>query len=640
MKGFRKALALAGMFLLFPLSVPFAMAQESSSLSPSTGKRHALTLFGEPKYPENFKHFDYVNPDAPKGGRINLGYFLPFDTVHAFALKGTRAPGTYGTGHSFRNRVSDLTYDALMVPSLDEPQTYYGLIAESAEVAEDISWVEFTMRPEARWHDGTPIRVEDVLFTFRILPEKGDPVFKVALAPVVKVEKTGKRTVRFHFSEKNSRELPQLVAQIPILPEKVYTGENAREFDRSSLVPALASGPYRITEVNQGRSITYERVEDYWAQDLPVMKGQNNFDIIHFQTFRDTTVALEGIKSGRYDLREENISRNWATAYDIPAVHDGRLLKQFIPHKLPTGNQSFVFQTKRFPDRRVREAIGLAFDFEWTNRVIFYGAYEQNTSFFENTDFAARGLPSAEELKLLEPFRDILPPQVFTEEFKVPTTESGNTTIRDNLLRAQTLLNEAGYVLNDEGVRVHKETRVPLHVTFLYYEPSFSRVFEPMINNLKKLGIPADIRIVEIAQYQLLMDNKDFSVGISWFNNGVFFPGREQRSYWSCETADLVGSSNLAAVCNPAVEALIVAIEQAQTLEELKPAAHALDRVLLWEHYTIPQYHKKGYNLIHWDKFHKPAVPPSYDMGVSTWWSKSQKEIEKLAITPEPGGEE
>lgn len=609
----------------------------------SFGITHALTVFGEPKYSAGFEYFDYVNPNAPKGGRINLGYFLPFDTVHAFALKGTKAPGTYGTDHTFRTRVRDITYDTLMTPSLDEPQTVYGLIAKSAEVATDFSWVEFTLRPEAHWHDGSPITVEDVLFTFDTLRNEGDPIFKVLLGQFGAVEQTGPHKVRVHFTVKNFRQLPLIAAQIPILPKKVYTGEDARTFDQSTLKPALASGPYRISEVNQGRSITYERVEDYWAQDLPAMKGQNNFDTIHFQTFRDSTVALEGIKSGRYDLREENVSRNWATAYDTPAVRDGRLLKQFVPHKLPTGNQSYILQTERIPDRRVREAIGLAFDFEWTNRVIFYDAYEQNTSFFENTEFAARGVPSAEERALLAPYRDILPPRLFTEEFRVPTTESSDTTIRDNLLKAQRLLNEAGYVLNEDGLRVNKETGEPLVLTFLYYEPSFSRVFAPMINNLRRLGIPATINIVEIAQHQLLLDNKDFTIAIWWFNNGVFFPSIEQRNYWSCDTADVKGSLNYGKVCNPAVDAMITKIEQAETLEELQTASRALDRILLWEHYTIPQYHKKGFNLIHWDKFVKPATPASYDMGVSTWWAKPEHEVKDLKApeqgTTEEGGE-
>ncbi|MCH2547074.1 MAG: extracellular solute-binding protein [Alphaproteobacteria bacterium] len=607
---------------------------DSESASPSSGVSHALTMFGKPKYKKGFEHFDYVNPKAPRGGRLNLGYFLPFDTVHAFALKGTKAPGNYGTDHTFRDRVNDITYDSLMVPSLDEPQTLYGLIAESAELAKDFSWVEFTLREEAEWHDGSPITVEDVIFTFTILPEKGDPSFKILLQQLKEVKRTGLNSVRLSFTTKNFRKLPLIVAQIPILPKKVYTGEDAREFDRSTLVPALASGPYRITDVDQGRTITYSRVADYWAQDLPVMRGQNNFDTIHFTTFRDGTVALEGIKSGQYDLREENVSRNWATAYDTPATQNGSLIKQFVPHKLPTGNQSFVLQANTYPDRKVREAIGLAFDFEWTNRVIFYGAYEQNTSFFENTSFAARGLPSEEELKLLEPYRDSLPPQLFTSEFKVPTTESGDTTIRDNLLKAQRLLNEAGYVLNDDGVREHKETGEPLTATFLYYEPSFSRVFAPMVNNLKKLGIPADIKIVEIAQHQLLLDNKDFSIGVWWYNNGVFFPSIEQRNYWSCATAEVVGSLNYGEICNPAVDAMITRIEQAQTLEELETAAHALDRILLWEHYTIPQYHVKGFRLVHWNKFHKPETAPSYDMGVSTWWMKSPEELKDLT-TPD-----
>lgn len=626
--------ALLGALAAFWLCAAAQPAQ--APLAPSQGKSHALVMYGEPKYKAGFTHFDYVNPDAPKGGRINLGYFLPFDTVHAYALKGTKAPGTYGTDHKYRGRVTSLVYDSLMVPSLDEPMTLYGLIAESVEVAEDFSWVEFTLRKQARWHDGTPLTVDDVVFTFGILPEKGDPSFKVLLQQVKTVEKTGPGRVRFTFTTANSRKLPLIVAQIPILPKSVYTGEDARAFDRSTLEPALASGPYRITQVDQGRTIAFERVKDYWAKDLPVNRGQDNFDIIHFQAFRDSTVALEGIKSGQYDIREENISRNWATAYDTPAVRSGHLIKQFIPHKLPTGNQAYVLQTKRFPDRRVREAIGLAFDFEWTNRVIFYGAYSQNTSFFENTDFAARGLPSEAELALLEPFRNDLPGALFTEEFKVPTTESGTTTIRDNLLKAQHLLNEAGYKIGEDGWRIDPQTGEPMHLSFLYYEPSFSRVFAPMIDNLRKLGIHADIKIVEIAQHQLLLDNHNFDIAIWWFNNGVFFPSIEQRNFWSCATAEVVGSVNFGQVCHPAIESLLGKIEQADTLEELQAAARALDRVLLWEHYTIPQYHISGFRLVHWDKFHKPATPASYDIGMSTWWMKTPAELKKLTVPPTP----
>lgn len=606
----------------FLLLVPYSLS--AAELAPSSGRSHALVMYGAPKYKAGFHHFDYVNPDAPKGGRINLGFHIAFDTLNAFALKGSKAPGLYGTDHTFRDRVMDIMLDTLMVPSLDEPQTLYGLIAESVEVAEDYSWVEFTLNPKARWHDGTPITADDVVFTFTILPEKGDPSFKVALAQVKSVEKLGPRKVRFLFSVAKMRKLPLLVAQIPILPQHYWESEG-RSIDRSTLVPPLGSGPYRITAVNQGRDVTYERVKDYWAADLPVNRGMNNFDTVTFEAFRDSTVALEGIKSGRYDLREENISRNWATAYDSPAIREGRLIKAFIPHKLPTGNQAFIINAKRYPDPRVREAMGLAFDFDWTNRVIFYGAYAQNTSFFENTDFAASGLPSAEEVKLLEPFRDQLPPRLFTEPFQVPTTESGGTTRRDNLLRAQQLLKEAGYELNQDGVRVHKDTGQPLTTSILYYEPTFNRVFLPMIENLKRLGIPATVKTTEIAQYQLLTDAKDFDITVMWYNNGVFFPGLEQRGYWSCETAGIKGSGNYGQVCNPAVEALIPKLEEADTLEELQTAAHALDRVLLWNHYTIPQYHIKGFRVVYWDKFNKPKQAPDYGVGVDTWWMKGDK---------------
>lgn len=616
MKGL---LGLIIVFLCFP-----AFAESTEMPAPSFGKSHAFAMFGTPKYPAGFTHFDYVNPKAPKGGRINLGYFLPFDSLNAFALKGSKAPGLFGTDHTFNGRVRDLMYDALMVPSLDEPETLYGLIAESIEVAKDYSWVEFTLRPQARWHDHTPITAEDVVFTFKILPEKGDPNYKITLAPVTSVTKTGPRSVRFEFSIKNNRQLPDIVAQIPILPRSYYDGEK-HKLDASTLEPPLGSGPYKISQVDQGRSIAYERVKDYWANDLPVRVGQNNFDVIHFQAYRDSTVALEGIKSGQYDLREENISRNWATAYDTPAVKDGRLLKLLIPHKIPTGNQAYVINTKRYPDIRVREALGLAFDFEWTNSHIFFNAYERNTSFFENTDFAAKTLPSKEELKLLEPFRDQLPKRVFTKVFSPPTT-NGKTTLRDNLLRAQQLLNDADYVLNKDGWRVNKKTGELLTVQILHYDQSFNRAFLPYIANLKRLGIKGSTKIVEIAQFQRLLDTKNFSMMVGWVPGpGLFFPGTEQRNYWHCSTSELTGSINYGGVCNKAVDMLVEKIDQASTLEELQTYAHALDRILQWEFYTIPQYHLSAFRVVHWNKFNKPAIAPNYDVGVSTWWPKEGK---------------
>lgn len=612
-----------------------AANEDDASTQDSFGKSHAYVMFGEPKYDADFEHFDYVDPTAPKGGRINLGYFLPFDTVHAFALKGTKAPGLQSTDHTFKQRVYDIMLDSLMVPSLDEPQTLYGLIAESVEVAKDFSWVEFTLNPNARWHDGTPITVEDVLFTFDILVEKGDPIYKVYLGQVKEVEPTGERSVRFHFTVKNLRKLPAIVATIPI-SSKAYWTQSGHDFEKSTLQPPLGNGPYKITHVEQGRSIQYERVDDYWAADHPVNVGQNNFDIVHFQAFRDPTVALEGIKSGYYDLREENSSRNWATAYDTPAIARGDLIKRFIPHKLPTGNQSFIIQLDRYPDRRVREAIGLAYDFDWINHAIMYDAYERNTSFFENSQFAADGPPSEAEIALLEPFRDQLPPEVFEKDFMPPSTGGDPMKLRQNLIKAQQLLKEAGYELNEDGIREHTETGDTLHVEFLYYAAGFNRLFLPMMNNLKKLGITSSIKIVEIAQHQLLLDNKDFLVGIWWFNNGVFFPSIEQRNFFHCDTAEVTGSLNFGKICDPAVDAMIEKIEQASSLEELKSAAHALDRVLLWQHYTIPQYHVKGFRLVHWDKFHKPETPATYDMGVSTWWMKNPDDIPDAVQTNAP----
>lgn len=583
----------------------------------------SLTVYGEAKYKDGFACFDYVNQNAPKGGRLNLGHHIAFDSLNGFALKGTKAPGIFGGGGIFKDRVADITLDSLMTPSLDEPQALYPLIAESVEEASDFSWVEFTLNPKAKFHDGSPITVEDVIFTFHILPEKGDPSFKIMLAPLQKVEKTGEYKVRFTLKQPDLRQFPLTLAEMPIL-SKAYWSQPEHALDKPALTPPLGSGPYKIIAVDASRSVTFERVKDYWAKDLPVNRGQNNFDIVHYQVYRDTTVALEGIKSGQYDLRSENISRNWATAYNIPAVRDGKLIKQLVPHKLPTGNQAFLFNTVRYPDRVLREAVGLAFDFEWTNHTIFFDAYTRNSSFFQNTEFAAQGKPSQAELTLLEPFRKQLPEEVFNEAYQPPHT-NGKNSIRANLLKAQTLLEKAGYKLKDNKL-IDPRTGQPIRFSFLYYEPSFNRVFMPFINNLKRLGIDASVRTVEVAQYQLLLDNKDFDIGVMYYNNGLFYPGAEQRAVWSCETAKQTGSSNIAGICNPALESIFPKLEEAKTLEELQTAARALDRVLNAEYYTIPQFHLSGYRLVYWDKFMKPKQPTAFDPGISTWWMKPEKQ--------------
>jgi microcin C transport system substrate-binding protein len=591
------------------LSVSALLLLVTATVAPSAHAEpsHGISPFGELKYPWYFKHFKYVNPKAPKGGTLKLGYSIAFDSLNPFILKGVPAPGM------------DQFYESLMTPALDEPQSYYGLIAESIDIATDRSYADFTLRPNARWHDGKEITSEDVVFSFNILKGKGHPSYRILYQPIEKVEMLGKRQVRFHFSDTTLRELPLLAASMPILPAHYYA---EHEFDKTTLKAPVGSGPYRVKHVDQGRSISYERVDDYWGKYLPVNTGQHNFDIIHYDIYRDETVGVEALKAGRYDFREEYIARNWATAYNIPAVKEERLIKKAVPHKIPRGMQAFLFNLRqsKFSDARVREAIGLSMDFQWMNETLFYGAYSRNTSFFQSTDFMATGLPSEGESKLLEPYKDQLPPALFDKPFVLPQTD-GSGYPRANLLKAQTLLEEAGWVLRD-GIRVNEQTGEILTVEFMMRQRTFERVVGSMIRNLKKLGITASFRFVDDSQYQKRIDSRDFDVISIWWNLGVFFPGNEQISYWHSGQADIAGGNNLSGLKSPVVDHLLGQLTQAHTLDQLTPAARALDRVLLWNHIIIPHWHISSWRLLYWDKFGRPDITPDYGIGLESWWSK------------------
>lgn len=568
---------------------------------------HGITLFGELKYKQGFKHFDYVNPDAPKGGRIKLSSTIAFDNLNPYILKGVTAPG-----------MSNF-FESLMVGSLDEPQSYYGLIARTIDVPNSRSHADFTLRKEARWHDGKPITADDVVFSFNTLKEKGHPTFRILYAPIEKVEVLNEYAVRFTFADPTVRELPLLAASMPILPKHYYA---THDFEKTTLEPPLGSGPYRVKTVDQGRSITYERVPDYWGKDLNVNVGLYNFDSMHYDIYRDETVAVEAIKSGQYDFREEYIARNWATAFNIPAVEQGRLIKTKVPNEIPRGMQAFLFNMRqsKFVDPRVREAIGLSLDFQWMNESLFYGAYERNTSFFQTSPFEAPPLPSSEEIALLEPFRDELPEELFTTPYRVPTTD-GSGYPRENLLKAQELLEDAGWVLRD-GVRINEETGEILTVEFMMRQRTFERVVGSMIRNLEKLGIASTFRYVDDSQYQKRIDSRDFDVISIWWNLGVIFPGNEQIGYWHSSQSDVVGGNNLSGLKSPVVDHLLEKLTQAETLDQLRPAARALDRVLLWNQLVIPHWHLSAWRMLYWDKFGRPAITPSYGIGLDTWWSK------------------
>jgi len=563
---------------------------------------HGMALYGEPKYGPDFTHFDYVNPNAPKGGKVTLSVIGSFDTLNPFTLKGVPAAG-----------LGEM-YDTLMASSADEPFTEYGLLAESIDVPADRGSVTFTLREIARWHDGKPVTAEDVVFSFETLV-KSHPFYRGYYAGVAKVEADGPRRVRFTFKPGDNRELPMILGQLAVLPKHYWQG---RDFAATTLEPPLGSGAYKIATVDAGRGITYERVADYWGKDLPVNRGRNNFGTMAYQYYRDATVALQAFHGGLYDFRFENVAKTWATGYDVPAVKEGRVVKEEIANKVPAGMQGFVFNTRRpaFQDPRVRQAIGYAFDFEWTNDTLFHGAYKRTDSYFENSDLESKGLPSPAELKLLEPLRDKIPPEVFTKRYEAPVSKGPNG-MRANLLEARKLLDAAGLEVKD-GVRVFKDGK-PLAFEILIDSPSFERVTLPFIDNLKRLGIQASLRTVDTTQYENRTRDFDFDMIVNVWGQSLS-PGNEQRDFWGSAAADDPGSRNFAGIKNPAVDALVDAVVRADTREDLEAAVAALDRVLLWGHYVVPHWHSGTYRVAYWNRLKRPEKTPPYSLAFDAWW--------------------
>ncbi|CCG40714.1 extracellular solute-binding protein [Magnetospirillum molischianum] len=566
---------------------------------------HGLAMRGAPKYPAGFSHFDYVNPNAPKGGEIRLSETGGWDSFNPFIVKGEAAGG------------SELPFETLMIESADEPFSEYGLLAESIEMPADRSWVAFTLRSKARWHDGKPITADDVVFSFDILKSKGHPRFRFYYAAVDKVEKVGERKVRFSFKPGDNRELPLILGQLPVLPKHYWKG---RDFAATTLQPPLGSGPYKAGPFETGRSVTWVRVKDYWGTDLPVRRGQYNFDRIRYDSYRDTTVALEAFKAGEYDWRMEMEAKKWATGYqDWSGLKDGRGFKEVFPNQRPAGMQGYVYNLRRplFQDPRVREALALAFDFEWTNKTLFYGQYKRTASFFANSEMASTGLPGPKELEVLEPLRDKVPPQVFTTTYKPPETE-GDGNIRANLRAAMRLLEEAGWTV--ENGKLVKDGR-PFVFEILLNQPIWERIALPFARNLERLGIEANVRVVDTAQYKNRVDQYDYDMVVQVWGQSQS-PGNEQVSFWGSTAAAEVGGQNLAGIQNPAVDALVAAIIAAPDRETLVAYCRALDRVLLWNHYVIPQWHMASDRVAWWDKFGRPAIIPAAGVRPLAWWSK------------------
>lgn len=568
---------------------------------------HAISIFGDVKYPANFKHFDYVNPSAPKGGKIVLPEIGSYNSLNPYILKGETAAGI------------GMIFDTLMTSSLDETGTNYGLIAKSATIPDDNSYIIFNLNPKARFSDGTEVTADDVKFTFETLLAKGHPYFQIYYAEIGDVEKLGKYRVKFNFKNTKNRELKFILGGLPVLSKAYY--DNV-DFEKTTLVPPLGSGPYRVKSLEQGRAISYERRDDYWAKDLPVNIGFYNFDEIRHEYYKDTNVAIQAFKSGKLDLRYENVAKNWANAYDIAAVHDGRILKELIPHSIPTGMQAFVFNTRKnkFKDVRVRKAISLAFDFEWMNKNLFYDSYTRTESYFSNSIYASSGLPSEAELALLEPFRDELPTEVFSQEFSLPVSD-GSGRIRDQLVEAAKLLDAAGWKLKDK--KLTKDGR-PLRIEFLLQSgATMERLIPPISKNLEQLGITTKIRAVEPSQYKQRTDEFNFDIIVNvWGQSNS--PGNEQINYWHSSSADVKGSKNYIGIKSPAIDALVTKVVNSKDKGELLTATHALDRALLWNYYVIPQFYAGFFRVLHWDKFDKPKTLAIYDsqFGLWTWWAK------------------
>jgi microcin C transport system substrate-binding protein len=564
--------------------------------------RHAFAVLGEPKYPAGFKHFDYVEPNAPKGGETVEWYQGSFDSLNPFILRGVPAAGH----NPFLVDGRLLTFESLMVASADEPGAFYGLVAESVELPADRRWAEFTLRGEARFHDGSAITAEDVAFSFDTLKSKGHPTYGLLLKDVV---------------EALTRDLPGYVAGLPILSKAWY---ESRDFTKASLEPPLASGAYRVAQVEAGRFIAYERVPGWWAEKLPVNVGRWNFARIKYDYYRDREIALEALFAGRVDFREEFTSRDWATKYDVPAVRDGRLKREVLPDETPSGTQAFFFNQRRarFADPRVRQALNWAFDFEWTNKTLFYGLYERSTSIFENSDLAAKAAPTAQEIALLEPFRGRLPKEALEKPYQPPKTD-GSGNLRGELREASALLKAAGWTLK-EG-RLVNAAGEPFEIEFITDSQAFERIILPYVKNLERLGVRAHLRLLDSAQYVKRVQTFDFDVATARYG-GSLTPGVEQRNRWGSEAASREGSQNLAGIADPAVDALLDKLIGASSRDELRTAARALDRAVMWGHHLVPQWFKGSHTIAYWDRYGRPAVKPKYALGfLDTWWVDAKK---------------
>ncbi len=595
-----------------------------TSLQASVTQSHGYAQFGDLKYPASFTHFDWVNPEAPKGGTVRLMASGSFDTLNPYPLKGTSPSAT---GNFLQYGFSELN-ETLMVgsgsydPSGDEPAASYGLIAESVEYADDRSWVVFNLRKNARFHDDQPITAYDVAFSYRTLLSQGHPSYRTNLKDIARVDILNRHRIRFVFKRSGNALQILRLGDLPVLPQHYWKN---RDFTATTYEPPLGSGPYRITEVAPGRRLVFERVKHWWGEDLPVNRGKYNFDRVEVDFYRDSNVAFEAFKSGEFDFYIENQAKNWATGYNFPAVRSGKVKREDIPHQIPTQTQALFMNTRRelFSDQRVREALGLMFDFEWTNRTLFSNAYQRSTSYYPNSEFSATAIPKGKEWLLLSPYRQLLPAELFTVPPSIPQT-NGVGIPRETLRKALGLLAEAGWT--PKGQQLQNSKGETFSFELMLANPNLERILQPYVENLSNIGIQVRLRTVDRAQYKQRLDQFDFDMILMTLSQ-TLSPGLEQWLYFHSSQVNVKGSKNYAGVNNPVVDKMIDALLAAQTRDDQVNAARALDRVLLWQHYIIPNWYISQHRLAYRNKFNHLTTPP-YTLGLRAWWMKSLESVQ------------
>jgi microcin C transport system substrate-binding protein len=587
--------------------------------NPASSQTHGFSAFGELKYPKDFTHFDYTNPDAPKGGLLRLGREGTFDSLNPYIVKGVPAG------------LITLTTATLLDEAYDRPGESYAYTAESVEVAPDNSSVTFRLNPNAKFSNGEPVTTDDVIWVFETLKTKGQPMYRTYYKNISKVEKLDDKTIKFSFNTTTNRELPGILGQLPILSKKYY---ETHPFDETSLKSGPASGPYEVEATSVGHSFVIKRIENWWGADVPSQKGRHNFGKIRTDYYLEANALFEGFKSGLYDLRVEGIAKNWATAYTFPAFIKGHVKREEIKTFLSGATTGLVFNTRRpiFSDIRVRKALTLLFDFPWINKHIFYGLYKRSLSYYPNSDYEAKGFPTEDEKALLEPYQDKIPPEVLTQAFTLPEPQDENDK-RELQEQAQNLLKEAGYEVKD-AVMVDSKTGKPFTFEILIFNKAQEKFMLNYAASLKRLGIQVSVRNLDPAAYELRTNNLEFDM----VHNAILQSpslGNEQRDYFGSERSDAPGTRNLAGIKNPVVDQLIEKLINTRNYKSLTDTAKALDRVLLWNYYMIPAWHDDVTRVAYWDRFSRPKISPKYlGLDITSWWFDKEKDA-KINIEPQ-----